>query len=83
MEVLSVLYDFPLSEEDADKAKEQQEQVSQIAEQFIQQEPSYRLILSQLEAYYDSRVGQVEEETKLSPEVEKFLRDLGRRFRQD
>jgi hypothetical protein len=82
MEVLSILYDFPLSEEDADKAKEQQEQVSQIAEQFIQQEPSYRLILNQLEAYYDSRVGQAKEETKLSPEVEKFLRDLGRRFQQ-
>ena len=30
MEVLSALYDFPLAEEDADKAKEQQEQVSQI-----------------------------------------------------
>jgi proteasome assembly chaperone (PAC2) family protein len=83
MEVLSVLYDLPLAEEDADKAREQQEQVSQIAEQFIQQEPSYRLILNQLEAYYDSRVGQAKEETKLSPEVEKFLRDLGRRFRQD
>ena len=82
MEVLSVLYDFPLAEEDADKAREQQEQVSQIAEQFIQQEPSYRLILEQLEAYYDSRVGQAQEETKLSPEVEKFLRDLGRRFKQ-
>ena len=82
MEVLSVLYDFPLAEEDADKAKEQQDQVAQIAEQFMQQEPSYRLILNQLEAYYDSRVGQVQEETKLSPEVEKFLRDLGRRFRQ-
>lgn len=80
MEVLSILYDFPLSEEDADKAKEQQERVSQIAEQFIQQEPSYRLILNQLEAYYDSRVGQAKEESKLSPEVEKFLRDLGRRF---
>jgi hypothetical protein len=80
MEVLSILYDFPLSEEDADKAKEQQERVSQIAEQFIQQEPSYRLILNQLEAYYDSRVGQDREESKLSPEVEKFLRDLGKRF---
>jgi len=80
MEVLSILYDFPLSEEDADKAKEQEERVSQIAEQFIQQEPSYRLILNQLEAYYDSRVGQAKEESKLSPEVEKFLRDLGRRF---
>ena len=83
MEVLSVLYDFPLAEEDADKAKEQQEQVSKIAEQFIRQEPSYKLILSQLEAYYDSRVGQAQEETRLSPEVEKFLRDLGKRFRQD
>ncbi len=83
MEVLSVLYDFPLAEEDADKAKEQQGQVSQIAEQFIRQEPDYRLILNQLEAYYDSRVGQAGEETKLSPEVERFLRDLDRRFRQD
>jgi hypothetical protein len=83
MEALSVLYDFPLAEEDADKAKEQQEQVNQIAEQFIRQEPSYRLILNQLEAYYDSRVEQVGEETKLSPEVEKFLRDIGRQFRQD
>jgi hypothetical protein len=82
MEVLSVLYDFPLAEEDADKAKEQQEQVTHIAEQFIQQEPSYKLILTQLEAYYDSRVGQAQEETKLSPEVEKFLRDIGRRFKQ-
>lgn len=82
MEVLSVLYDFPLAEEDADKAREQQEQVKQIAEQFIQQEPNYRIILNQLEAYYDSRVGQAQAETKLSPEVEKFLRDLSRRFRQ-
>ena len=82
MEVLSVLYDFPLAEEDADKAKEQQDQVSQIAEKFIQQEPNYRIILSQVETYYDSRVGQSEKETKLSPEVERFLRDLGKRFGQ-
>ena len=82
MEVLSVLYGFPLAEEDADKAKEQQEQVAHIAEQFIQQEPGYKLIRSQLEAYYDSRIRQAKEETKLSPEVEKFLRDMGRRFKQ-
>jgi hypothetical protein len=82
MEVLSVLYDFPLAEEDADKAKEQQDQVNEIAEKFIQQEPNYRIILSQVETYYDSRVGQSEKETKLSPEVEKFLRDLGKRFGQ-
>jgi len=82
MESLSVLYDFPLAEEDADKAKEQQEQVTNIAEQFMQQEPNYRLLLNQLGAFDASRVGQAQEETKLSPEVEKFLRDLGRRFRQ-
>ena len=82
MEVLSILYDLPLADEDADKAKEQEDQVSQIAEKFIQQEPNYRIILSQVETYYDSRVGQSEKETKLSPEVEKFLRDLGKRFGQ-
>jgi hypothetical protein len=82
MEVLSVLYDFPLAKDDAAKAREQQDQVSDLAEKFIQQEPNYRLILSQVEAYYDSRVGQSLKETKLSPEVEKFLRDLGRRFGQ-
>jgi proteasome assembly chaperone (PAC2) family protein len=82
MEVLSFLYDLPLAEEDADKAKAQQEQVSQVADQYVQQEPSYKIILNQLEAYYDSRVGKRTEETKLSPEVEKFLRDLGKRFGQ-
>jgi len=82
MEVLSVLYDFPLAQEDADKAREQQNEVTELAEKFIQQEPHYRFILSQVEAHYDSRVGQSLKETKLSPEVEKFLRDLGKRFGQ-
>lgn len=82
MEVLSLLYDLPLAEEDADKARAQQEQVSRVADQYVQQEPSYRMILNQLEAYYDSRVGQRKEETRLSPEVERFLRDLGKRFGQ-
>lgn len=82
MEVLSVLYDFPLAQEDADKAREQQNEVSELAEKFMQQEPNYRLMLGQVEAYYDSRVGESLKETKLSPEVEKFLRDLGKRFGQ-
>jgi hypothetical protein len=82
MEVLSVLYDFPLAQEDADKAREQQNEVSELAEKFMQQEPNYRLMLGQVEAHYDSRVGESLKETKLSPEVEKFLRDLGKRFGQ-
>jgi len=83
MEVLSVLYGFPIAEEDADKARDQHDQVSELADKYIQQEPNYRLILSQVEAQYDSRVGRNIKETNLSPEIEKFLRDLGKRFGQD
>jgi hypothetical protein len=53
-----------------------------VAEQIMRQEPRLRLILKQLEANYDSRVDQTKEETRLSPEVEKFLQDLDKRFRQ-
>lgn len=82
METLSVLYGFPLAADDEDKAKEQHDQVSDLAEHFIQQQPNYRFLLSQVESYYDSRVGRSGTETKLSPEVEKFLRDLGKRLGQ-
>lgn len=51
--------------------------------QIMQQEPRWRLVLKQLEANYDARVGkQQEEETQLSPEVERFLRELDTRFGQ-
>ncbi|UCG83733.1 MAG: PAC2 family protein [Dehalococcoidia bacterium] len=83
MEVLCSLYDLPLADEDADKAQDQHDQVRRIAEQYIQQEPSYELILRQLEAHYDSRVKRGKEGTKLSPEVERFLQDMGRRFGQN
>jgi len=83
MEVFCSLYNLPLAEEDAEKAREQHDHVSKIAEQYIKQEPSYEVILKQLEAYYDSRLRQSKEETKLSPEVEKFLQDMGRRFGQN
>jgi len=83
MEVLCSLYDLPLAGEDADRAQDQYDQVRRIAEQYIKQEPSYELILRQLEAHYDSRVRQGKEGTKLSPEVEKFLQDMGRRFGQN
>ena len=83
MEVLGALYEFPLSQRDADRAKEQEDQVSQNAEQMMQQEPKYRPILGQLEANYDARVGEKREESKLSPEVEKFLQDISKRFGQN
>lgn len=83
MEVISSLYDFTMPPADAEKADEQEKQVRLIAEQIIQQEARLGLILKQLEANYDSRVKEDKEETPLSPEVEKFLRGLDRRFRQD
>jgi predicted ATP-grasp superfamily ATP-dependent carboligase len=82
MEVLHSLYGFTMTDEDTAKANEQAEQFAQIAEQIMQQEPRYRQALSQLEANYDARIGEKKEETRLSPEVEKFLQDLDSKFGQ-
>jgi len=83
MEALGSLYGFPMSQADVDRAKEHEDQVNQITEQMIQMEPRYRHIRSQLEAHYDARVSEEGREVKLSPEVETFLQDLGRRFEQN
>ena len=79
MEILHLLYGFTTPEAYANKAKEQENHVSQLAERIMQQEPRYRLVLNQLEANYDARIGK-QEETRLSPEVERFLQDLESRF---
>ena len=81
MEILNSLYGFTMPQAEAEKANEQAKQVGQIAEQIMQQEPKWRGALKQLEARYDARVGK-REETRLSPEVEKFLHDLESRFGQ-
>ena len=83
MEVISSLYGFSMPPEEIEKANEQQEQVRLISEQIIEQEPRLGHILKELEANYDSRIKEDKKETKLSPEVEKFLQDLDRRFRQE
>jgi predicted ATP-grasp superfamily ATP-dependent carboligase len=82
MEVLGSLYDFAIAPEDIEKAKGQEEQVRQIAERMLAEESGLRLILNQLEANYDSRIREGKKETKLSPEIERFLQNLGRRFSQ-
>jgi hypothetical protein len=80
MEIISSLYNFPVPQEDAEKGKKQEEQVRQLAEQIMEQAPQYRLILKELEDRYDSRIKEEKPQTRLSPEIEKFLRDLGARF---
>jgi proteasome assembly chaperone (PAC2) family protein len=83
MEVISSLYGFAMPQEDLEKANQQEEQVRLMAEQIMEQEPRLRQILKQLEDSYDSRFEKDKPETQLSPEVEKFLQDLERRFRQE
>ncbi|MFX1266031.1 MAG: PAC2 family protein [Promethearchaeota archaeon] len=82
MEIINPLYGFTTPDIYTNNAKEQEQRVKQLAEQAMQQEPRYRVILNQLEANYDARVGK-QEETQLSPEVERFLADLESRFGRD
>jgi predicted ATP-grasp superfamily ATP-dependent carboligase len=82
MEILRPLYRSAIPETDADRADEQAKQIGQIAEQIMEQEPRWRRVLEQLEASHDARVGEGKEESRLSPEVERFLQDLDSRFGQ-
>lgn len=78
--VLSSMYGFQVPTEDIARAKEQEESVRQMAEDIMRQEPRYRELLQQLEANYDSRFLNKEERTRLSPELERLLQDLGKGF---
>lgn len=82
MEVLSALYGLPLSQEDTDQAREQEESVKRMAEHIMEQEPRYKPILQHLESTYDARVGKQKEETRLTPELEQLLQDLSKRMGQ-
>lgn len=82
LHVLSKLYGFSVPQEDLDKAKEQEDSVGQMAEEIMRQEPRYRELLRQLETNYDSRFVNQEKQTRLSPELEQLLQDLGKGFSQ-
>lgn len=81
MEALGSMYGFVLSKADIDKAREQADSVNQVAEQMLKDEPRYRILLQQLEENYDAKLGQVSQsKTRLSPELERLLQDLGKGF---
>jgi hypothetical protein len=82
MDVIGSLYGLFALPEVVEKAKEQEEQVSQAAELYLQQFPQLRLILKQLEDQYDARIKGQKEEIRLSPEDQEFLQELNRRFEQ-
>ena len=82
MEVLHSLYGFATPKAVVDMANEQAKQVNEIADRLLEEDPRRRQFLKQLEENYDARVSQGKKETQLAPEVEEFLLDLDKRFRQ-
>lgn len=80
MEVLSPLYDLSVDEADVRKAEQQQLEISEAVDKDAELKP----VVEQLERYYDARAEREAEErlSPLSPEVERFLHDIDRRFRE-
>ena len=79
MEVLGLLYNFSPDESYIEKARQQQEQINQA----IEKNPQLRAIVEQLESHYEkhARKPKVEETPRLSPEIEKFLIEMEKRFK--
>ncbi|MFC1991360.1 PAC2 family protein [Chloroflexota bacterium] len=80
MEVLSSLYSLPIDESYIRKAERQQEQINAA----LDKNPQLKAIVEQLENHYDARAERTREEEmpRLSPEVEGFLAEMDRRFRE-
>ena len=80
MELLCSLYHLPIELEELRHKAEKQNEEMNLA---MDKEPHLKQAIQQLERYYEARGNKVEEEPpKLSPEVEKFLREATRRFGQ-
>lgn len=81
MQVLSSLYDLPMDESYINKANQQLEHINAA----LDKDPRLKAIIQHLEAYYDSRTEKRPEEEAtppLSPEIERFLTEMEKRFRE-
>ena len=82
LEMLGDFYDFPIDFEQIKKEAERQYEEITLA---VNKSSEAREMVTQLEAYYDSRASSAEleeESPRLSPEVERFLWDIDKRFGQ-
>ena len=81
MEALGSMYQLPLDEGYNRKAEQQLEQIS-VA---LDKNPELKAIVEQLESHYEAgtKRSKEEEKPKLSPEIERFLIEMDRRFRED
>lgn len=80
MNVLGSLYDIPVDETYIERAERQREQINTA----LDQNPQLKAIVQQLEAHYEARTERKKEEKtpRLSPEVERFLAEMDKRFRE-
>ena len=81
MQVLSSLYDLPIDTAYIKKAEHQLEQLNLA----LDKNPQLKATIEQMETHYEARTKsqQEEEKHKLSPEVEKFLSEMEKRFREN
>lgn len=78
LEVLCSLYNFPI---DLDHIKRRAEDQYAKLDLVVDREPQIKEVVRQLEAYYEARTSKAEEEPpKLSPEIERFLQEIDKRF---
>ena len=78
MEILSTLYGIPVDEVAVGKAEQQEREISAT----MDRDPQLKAIVQQLESRYDARAERRQEKgmPPLSPEIERFLREMGKRF---
>ncbi len=80
MTALNSVYDLPVDEAYIKKAEQQREQISAA----LEKNPDLKAIVEQLETNYEVQAQREKKEgtAQLSPEVEKFLKEMDRRFRE-
>ena len=80
MEVLGSMYNLPEDDAAISKAEKQIKDIDQA----VDMNAEVKAVVSQLEAYYDGRMETAKEEgaPQLSPEIENFLKEMEKRFRQ-
>ncbi|UCD09908.1 MAG: PAC2 family protein [Dehalococcoidales bacterium] len=81
MHILSSIYNIPVDQSIENNALRQMEQINTA----LESNPQLKSIVNQLENLYDNRSENTEDHpaTELSPEVEQFLAEMDRRFRED
>ena len=80
MKLFGALYDIPPDESYIRKAEEQLGQINLA----LESNPQLRATIEQLETHYEERAKRrkQEETPRLSPEIERFLSEMNRRFRE-